>query len=108
MLFLLIFSRFFFMTFFFARQAFFTHNLCCKNPLKIKPTNIYHILRLPYPQIFLFAGMVENSQQWAKMKIIGGDGILKSKLLGVKVKYWGDVSPQPPGFAALGITIWLH
>ena len=72
MLFLLIFSRFFLMTFFLLAKLF--RHISCKNPLK--PVNIYHILHLPYPQIFFIASMVEKYQgipsNEQKLKLLGG------------------------------------
>ena len=42
---------------FFLLARLFSH-ISCRSPLK--PINIYHILHLPYPQIFFGASMVEK------------------------------------------------
>ena len=71
----------------FLLAKLFPH-ISCKNALK--PINIYYMLHPPYPKILFRAQhggkILGNSQQWAKIKIIGG----------MEVKYWGDVSPPSP------------
>ena len=73
MLFLLIFSTLFLMTFFLLVKLF--SHISCKNPLK--SINIYHISHFPSPKIFCHGGSIlamgKNQNYWGDGgQILGG------------------------------------
>ena len=97
MLFLLIFSRFFLITFFFARQVFFTHFLykylesyqylsCVASSV---PSNFFHSWH--------GGKILGNSKYWAKIKTIGGWRSKIKIIGGMEAKYWGGgcIPPSP-------------
>ena len=94
MLFPLIFSRFFLMTFFLLAKLF--SHISCKNALK--PINIYHMSHLPYPKYFSLPAWWKHIREFPAMA--NGQ---KSKLLGGgwRSNIGGMYHPHPPGFAAL-------
>ena len=67
----------------FLLAKLFSH-ISCKNPLK--PINIYHILHLPYPQIFSLLAWWKNISNGQKSKLLGDGG----QILG------GCIPPPPP------------
>ena len=95
MLFLLIFSRFFLITFFLLVKLFFTHFL--HKCLKTYQYLLYLASSIP-PNIFHSqhgGKILGNSQQWAKVKIIEG----------MEVKYWGM---YPPGICSPAVTPFVQ